>query len=167
MRTTPSPRWRLIFAGLLAVLVLAACGGGHPAAHPTASATTQTASTPSAITTAFNKECTGFDSAYSTIQSATQGQTTVGQLMATLTGGVGNTASGWSKQLGAAAKAADAPGVPTGRNKARGLALDIDEVAVAVDKLQLIADLNKLGKIPGAWTGVLNSIDAVRSTGCS
>jgi hypothetical protein len=40
-------------------------------------------------------------------------------------------------------------------------------VAVALDKLQLEAGLNKLGKIPGAWTGVLNAIDAVRSTGCS
>jgi hypothetical protein len=87
--------------------------------------------------------------------------------MATLTGGVGNTANDWSKQLGAAAKAADAPGVPSGGNKAHALQVKIYGVAVALDKLQLEADLNKLGKIPGAWTGVLNAIDAVRSTGCS
>ena len=155
--------------GVLAVFLVAGCGGKSAAAsHPSPSTShSHTASTATAITTAFSNECTGFDSAYSTIQSATQGQTTVGQLMATLTGGVGNTADDWSKQLETAAKAADAPGVPSGSNKARILQLKIYKVAVALDKLQLYADLNKPGKISGAWSGVLSAIDAVRSAGCS
>jgi hypothetical protein len=91
----------------------------------------------------------------------------VGQLMATLTGGVGNTANDWSKQLDAAANAANAPGVPSGGNEAHALQVKIYQVAIALDKLQLYADLNRLGKIPGAWSGVLSAIDAVRSAGCS
>lgn len=121
-------------AGFLAVLALAGCNGQHPAATPTVKAC-HTATGATAVTTAFKNECTGFDSAYSTIQSATQGQTTVGQLMATLTGGVGNTADDWSKQLSAAAKAADAPGVPSGENKARALQVKIDAVALALSNL--------------------------------
>jgi len=153
--------------GALAVLLVAGCGSHSAAASHPSPSTSHTASTATAITTAFNNECTGFDSAYSTIQSATRGQTTVGQLMATLTGGVGNTANDWSKQLDAAAKAADAPGVPSGGNKARALQVKILGVAVALDNLQLSADLGKLGKIPGAWSHVLSAIDAVRSAGCS
>ena len=153
--------------GVLAVFLVAGCGGKKAAASHPSPGTSHTASTTTAITTAFNNECTEFDSAYSTIQSATQGQTTVGQLMATLTGGVGNTADDWSKQLDAAAKTADAPGVPSGGNKARVLQVKIYKVAVALDKLQLYADLNKPGKIPGAWSGALRAIDAVRSAGCS
>ena len=153
--------------GALAVVLMAGGGGKSAAAsHPSPSAP-HTASTAMVIATAFTKECTAFDNAYNTIQSATQGQTTVGQLMATLTGGVGQTANDWSKQLITAAKAADAPGVPTGGNKARVLAVKIGQVALALDNLQLYADMSKLGKIPGAWSGVLNAIDAVRSAGCS
>ena len=158
---------RTSFAAIfLAALALAGCSGGHPTATPTASASHTTTST-TAVSAAFRKECARFDAAYGTIQSATQGQTTVGQLMSTLTGGVGNTANDWSKQLGAAAKAADAPGVPSGGNKAHALQVKIYGVAVALDNLQLSADLGKLGKIPGAWSRVLNAIDAVRAAGCS
>jgi hypothetical protein len=102
---------------IAAAAALAGCGGGT---HGSPSAAHHTAWSPaaaSAISTAFRKECSGFDAAYAKIQSATQGETTVGQLMATLTGGLGNTADDWGKQLSTAAKAADMPGVPEGATR--------------------------------------------------
>jgi hypothetical protein len=85
---------------IAAAAALAGCGGGThgspSAAHHTAWSPAAAPAAASAISTAFRKECSGFDAAYAKIQSATQGETTVGQLMATLTGGLGNTADDWA-----------------------------------------------------------------------
>lgn len=73
----------------------------------------------------------------------------------------------WSSALLAAARAARAPGVPVGHNRARDLAVAIDKVANAVLILTADATTHRATIIKRDWSRVQSAVSAVRAAGCS
>ena len=67
----------------------------------------------------------------------------------------------------AAARAARAPGVPRGPNRAWGLAVAIDKVANAVLILEVDATIHRAAIINRDWSRVQAQVAAVRAAGCS
>ena len=113
---------------------------------------------------AFQRECAGFDAAYRQIQQVSSG----GHIdVARLEKLTAHSMPGWSSRLLAAARAARAPGVPRGPNRAWGLAVAIDKVANAVLILEVDATIHRAAIINRDWSRVQAQVAAVRAAGCS
>lgn len=159
-------------AGLVVLGALTGCtAAGHAIQPPRSASATQAspsasapALTASAAEAAFQRECTGFDAAYRQIQQVSPGgHLNVARLEKLTAHGL----PGWSSQLLAAARAARAPGVPLGHNRARDLAVAIDKVANAVVILEVDAGTHRATIINRDWSRVQAQVAAVRATGCS
>lgn len=135
---------RLLAIG--AVLALAACGSSTPAPRRAAAASVATtpaaAAGPSAADIAATRECVRFTRASAAI---TAGDTTVGQLIATLN--ISGTA--WAKALTSSGDPAKKlPGGPSRPNK---LAVDMSRAGLGLSMVGLDGTDGQTGKVAHAW----------------
>jgi hypothetical protein len=146
-------------AVLVAAVVLAGCGTSTATHKSTLSPSSTASADPAAaaIQQAVTAECTKFQAANSDIEQATASDHTVGDLMST----VSTDAITWSKELGRAAKAANAPGAPTGSNRAQTLAGAIDNSAVKVSRLGLDVAFGRSGAVRNDWSAVQDALNQV------
>ena len=138
----------------LAVVLAAVAGCAAPViAHPSARHTAAA----SPVTQAAAAECRAFTTVSDRIAAATQGDFTNAAIMATLR----RRDKAWNKALDAAARLADRPGVPTGDgNKARIVAVDIDEVALAMSQANVAAILGRPSLARKSWTEASGGVSA-------
>jgi len=133
------------FAAIVLAASLAACGSAPASHRGAATAAAQPATPPSDASVAATAECARFTTISGTITAGTADDSTVGELVSTLS--VSGLA--WQNALSAASDPAD--GMAAGTGRAYALWVDIKHAAIAFGVLNLDADEGKIGMVNRAW----------------
>jgi hypothetical protein len=145
------------------VLVLASsvasCTTTRTIYRPAPKVTSSTRSANDIVSQAASAECAQFASTYSAIQAGTQGAHTVGALVVAMN----SHGNAWARSISKAAKVASRPGVPTGGNQARVLAVDLDRIALDLDEIRLDISLARYDKINKTWNKTISDLGTMQA----